>query len=168
MRLRFLLVVLVMGLCALGMGKKKPTLSIRFYTQTTQEDTDSFSAPVTLLDGKQTYVDQIAAISERDIVSVYPFAVPDGTGGCAFKLDDHGTIALDSLSVQKRNSLLIATIAGRQVADLLIDQRVTDGIVTIPGGITTDEMKQILARFPVMGTNKSAKKGRKDVYSIGL
>jgi hypothetical protein len=165
MRIRFLLIPLL-GLCCLGMGKKTPGLSVRFYTQTSQNDSDSFAVPVTLLNGQQTYIDQIASISEHDILAIYPFPVADGSGGCAFKLDDHGTIGLDTLSVAKRGTLLIATIDGRQVADILIDQRVSDGIVTIPGGITTDEMKELLHKYPVLGGKKKLKK--KDVYSAGL
>ena len=59
-------------------------------------------------------------------------------------------------------------INSEQVADILIDQRVTDGIVTIPSGITTDQMKMILKHYPVMGGNKANKKQKKDVYSTGL
>jgi hypothetical protein len=167
MRPRVLL-ILLLGLCSLGMGRKTLPFSIRFYTETTQGDSDSFSVPVTLLNGKQTYIDQIAAVSERDIVAIYPYAVADGSGGCAFKLDDHGTMSLDSLSMAKRGTLLIATINGRQVADLLIDQRVTDGLVTIPGGIQTDEMKVILKKYPLMGGKKAAKKEHRNVFSVGF
>jgi hypothetical protein len=161
-----LLIVLLLGLSCMGMGRKELPLSIRFYTQAAQNDTGSFSAPVTMLNGQQTAVDQIAVISEHDIVGVYPFAVADGSGGLALKLDDHGTLSLDSLSTSKRGTILIATINGRQVADILIDQRVSDGIVTIPAGINTDEMKMILKRYPVIGGKHKAKK--KDVYSTGL
>lgn len=101
MRIRSLL-VLLLGLCCLGMGKPQPAFSIRFYTQSAQGDTDSFSVPVTLLNGQRVYIDQIASISERDIMAVYPFPVADGSGGVALKLDDHGTMSLDSLSVGKR------------------------------------------------------------------
>jgi len=161
-----LLILLLLGMCCLGMGRKALPLSIRFYTEAAQGDTDSFSVPVTLLDGRTAYVDQIAGISERDIVAIYPFPMPDGSGGCAFKLDDHGTMSLDSLSVAKKGTLLIATVNGRQVSDILIDQRVTDGVVTIPSGINTEEMKHILKRYPVMGGKRARKK--KDVYSVGL
>ena len=168
MRQRFLILPLLLGLCCLGMGKKHEPFNIRFYTEAAQGDTDSFSEPLELLNGQQVYLDEIANISERDIVAVYPYPVDDGSGGCAFKLDDHGTDSLDSLSNEKRGSLLIATISGRQVADILIDQRVTDGIVTIPNGITTDEMKIILKKFPIMGSKKAAKKQKKNVFSVGL
>jgi len=168
MRLRFLILP-VLGLCCMGMAKPQSDFSIRFYTQVMQgDDSNSFSAQVTLLNGRQCYVDQIANISERDIVAVYPFPAPDGSGGCALKLDDHGTMSLDSLSVEKKGTLLIATINGRQVADILIDQRVTDGIVTIPSGITVDEMKVILHKYPVIGGKKAVQKSKKDVYSVGM
>jgi hypothetical protein len=166
MRHRFL-VILALGVCCLGMGEKKLPVSVRFYTQTSANDTDSFSTAVTLLNGKQTTVDDIAAISERDIVAIYPFPVADGSGGCAFQLDDHGTIGLDSLSSAKRGTILIATIDGRQIADIMIDKRVSDGIVTIPGGITTDEMKELLKKYPVLGGKKKAKRN-KDGYSAGF
>jgi len=169
MRHRFLLLLLlVLGLCCLGMGKKEPALNIRFYTETAQGDTDSFAVPVTLLNGQKAYIDQVSSISERDIVAVYPFPVADGSGGCALKLDDHGTMSLDSLSVAKKGTILIATINGRQVADILIDQRVSDGVVTIPSGLTTDEMKSVLKKYPVIGGKKAEKKKKKDIYSIGL
>jgi hypothetical protein len=163
-----LLPILFLGLCCMGMGQKKLDLSVRFYTQAARTDSESFAVPVTLLNGQQTYVDVIAAISEHDIVAIYPFAVADGSGGCTFKLDDHGTIALDTLSVTKRGTLLIGTINGRQVSDVLIDQRVSDGILTIPNGITTDEMKQLLKRYPVLGGGGKKKMKKKDVYSVGM
>ena len=152
------LILLLPGLCCLGMGRKELPLSIRFYTQAAQGDTDSFAAPVTLLNGQRAYVDQVAEIAERDIVAVYPFPVADGSGGCAFKLDDHGTMELDSLSVAKKGTVLVAVVNGRQVADILVDRRVSDGIVTIPSGIQTDEMKLILKKYRIIGGKKGRRK----------
>jgi hypothetical protein len=168
--LKRFLPILALGLCCLGMGQKQLPITIRFYTQTSSNDTDSFSANVTLLNGSKTTVDDIAVISEHDIVAIYPFTAQDGSGGCAFKLDEHGTIGLDTVSTEKRGTLLIATINGRQISDIVIDKRVADGIVEIPNGITTDEMKVLLKKYPVLGGGgpgtKKAKK--KDVYSVGL
>jgi len=161
-------IILLLGLCCLGMGAKKLPLSIRFYTLTAQDDTNTFSAPVTLLNGRPAYIDQIAAISERDIAAVYPYTAADGSGGCALQLDQHGTMALDSLSVEKRGSILIATVNGRQLADITIDQRVSNGQLTIPSGIQVNEMKLILKKFPIIGGKKAEKKKKKDIYSIGL
>jgi hypothetical protein len=153
MRRRFFL-ILLLGLCCMGMGKKKPELDIRFYTETSQSDTGAFAAEVTLLTGRRTYLDQVAAISEHDIAGIYPFPAQDGSAGCSFKLDARGTIALDTLSVAKRGTYLVAVIDGRQVVDIMIDQRVSDGIVTIANGITLDEVKQMEKQFSVIGTKK--------------
>jgi hypothetical protein len=166
MRHRFL-PILLLGLCCLGMAQKKPALTVRFYTQTAKSDSDSFSVPVTLLNGRQTYIDEVASISEHDIIAILPAAAADGSGSCTFKLDDHGTIGLDTLSVSKRGTLLIATIDGTQVSDILIDQRVSDGIVEIPNGITTDMMKELLKKYPVIG-DKKRKLKKKDGYSAGF
>jgi hypothetical protein len=168
MRHRLLPIILLLGLCSLGMGKKELPLSIRFYTQTTQGDSDSFSAPVKMLNGKETYVDQVASISERDIAAVQPSVAADGSGACLIQLDDHGTMALDSLSVAKKGSLLLAFINAHQVLDILIDQRVSDGRLWISSGITTAEMKLILKKYPLIGGKKEAKKQKKDIYSTGL
>lgn len=165
MRLR-LLILLLLPLTCLGMGRKQLPLSIRFYTETSEGDTESFAAPVTLLNGKQSYVDQIAHVSERDIIAIYPGVAADGSGSCLFQLDDHGTMALDSLSVAEKGTYLIAVINGDQVADLYIDQRISDGQIFIPSGISVDQMKLILKRYPVIGGKKKPKK--KDVYSVGL
>jgi hypothetical protein len=162
-----ILPILLLGLCCLGMGKKKQDLSIRFYTQASKDDSGSFSVPVTLLNGQQTYLDEIAAISEHDIIAIYPFPMPDGSGGCSFDLDDHGTIALDTLSIAKKGTLLVAAVDGRQVADILIDQRVSTGIVTIPSGLNTDEMKELLKKYPVLGGG-GKKKIKKDPYGSGM
>jgi len=164
MRPRFLL-ILLLGACCMGMGQKKLPLSVRFYVQTSPNDSDSFAVPVTMLNGQRTAIDEIAVISEHDVIAIYPFTAQDGSGGCAFKLDDHGTISLDSLSSAKRGTLLIATIDGQQLADIMIDQRVSDGVVTIPSGITTDQMKELLKRYPILGGKKVKKK---DGYSAGL
>ena len=165
MRYRSLL-ILALGVCCLGMGEKKLPLSIRFYSLTSPNDSDSFSTQVTLLNGRQGTVDDIAEISERDVVAIFPYTAADGSGGCSFQLDPHGTIALDSLSSAKRGSLLIETIDGRQIADILIDRRITDGIVTIPSGLTTDEMKDLLKHYPIIGGK--GKKKKNDGYSSGF
>ena len=164
MRSRFFLVAVLLGLCCLGMGKKKVPFSIRCYTQADKQDTDSFSIPVTLLNGQQVYLDQVSSVSERDIAAIYPFQAADGTMGCGLKLDAHGTIALDTLSVAKRGTLLVETINGRQIADVLIDARITDGVLTIPSGIQPLEMNELKKKFPVIG----GKQRTKSKYDAGF
>lgn len=147
---RFLLPVLAL-LCVAG-GKKEPPLTVRFYAEANRRDSDVFSSPIQLqYPPRQAYVQKIPTISERDILSIYPFQASDGTMGCAFKLDDHGRIAVDSLSVEKRGSSLVAIVNNRQVIDMLIDKRVSDGIITIPRGLTAQEAALLETKFKTIG-----------------
>ena len=168
MRFRVLLPVLLLSVFCLGFGKKTPPLTIRFYTETSEQDTSSFAAVVVLLNGTPTHIDQVAVIAERDILAIYPFTAADGTMGCALKLDTHGTIALDSVTVAKRGSLLVSTINERQVADIMIDARVADGVITIPAGIQPAELKAMKDKFPILGQPEKKKGKGKSKYDDGL
>lgn len=132
-----------MALLALGLiaaGKKEPEVMVRFFTEANAKDTGSFSVPVMFQNPpRRGYISKIPNLSERDVRGIYLFPGNDGTIGCAFYLDEHGTVMLDTLSVEKRGTSLLAIVNGRQVIDMLIDRRVSDGIVTIPRGLTPEE-----------------------------
>ena len=64
-----------------------------------------------------------------------------GIGGFAaqprfFQLDEHGRVALDSLSIERRGSSLFVFINGRLITELEIDKRVADGKIYVPFGLT--------------------------------
>jgi len=61
-------------------------------------------------------------ISEHDVVAFYPYAAANGTYGVLFQLDDHGRIALDALSIERRGSLLFVFINGRPLTELAMEQ----------------------------------------------
>lgn len=154
MRLRFLLLI-PLAILSIAAAKKRPEVTVRFFTETNPQDTNAFATPVTLrYPPRQVYIDKIAAISERDIVGIYPFPAADGTMGCAFKLDEHGRIGLDTLSVEKRGTSLVAVVNGRQVIDMQIDRRVSDGFVTIPNGLTPLEIAMLQKKYKVIGGGK--------------
>lgn len=144
-----------LALLLIAAGKKQPPLTVRFYTEANAKDTSTFAVPVQLQYPPRTaYVSKIAAISERDVVAIYPFQAADGSLGCAFKLDEHGTIALDTLSVEHRGTALVAVVNGRQVIDMLIDKHVTDGIVVIPSGLAPQEILSLKKTFKTIGSQK--------------
>ncbi len=152
---RFLLLSAALLLVA---GAKKPTVPVRFYAETNARDGSSFAQPVALLgSAKQVYVSKVPVLSERDIVGVYPVLAPDGSMGCAFKLDEHGRIALEGMSVEKRGQMLIAVVNGRHVLDMIIDDRKSDGIIYIPRGLEVIEVSLLTKKFPVMGVKKGKK-----------
>jgi|SRR5579862_9164949 len=146
------LCLLLLAASLTAMGKKQPPFSIRFYAEGNPQDTGTFATQIQLLSPpKMVYIQKIPALSERDIIAAYPFDAADGSKGCGFKLDDHGTMMLDSISVEKRGTMLVAVVNGRQVVDLQIDKRISDGIVVIPNGLQPLEIEMIKKRFHMMG-----------------
>ena len=75
----------------------------------------------------------------------------DGTQGVYLKLDNHGTGLLQQHSMERRGRTLIVLLNGRQVSNLLVDRPVTDGIVSIPRGLSAEDITLLTTVFPVLG-----------------
>ncbi|MEI8234871.1 MAG: hypothetical protein WCH57_09330 [Verrucomicrobiota bacterium] len=156
--LRFLLPVLALALMA---AASKPKVTIRFHTEANPKSGAQFTVSATMPDSsRQVTLSKFAEISESDIVAIYPFPASDGTIGCALKLDDHGRVVLDSLSQEYHGTLLFGFVNSRPVAAMLIDRRVSDGIVIIPRGLRPEEVALMRKAFPVLG-EKKGKQGSK-------
>ena len=161
--------LLVVALCSCGdqagaAGRKKrdPTIAIRFHVEVTESD-PTFATKVKVGDPpREITVEKLASISELDIASFYPYKAADGTYSAVLKLDDHGTVTLQTLSEESRGRSLVAAVGGRPVAVFTIDKPVTDGIVFIPRGLTEDNIKQMGASFDLLGKDYEPKKGKKE------
>lgn len=160
-RFRLLLPPLLLPLLALGLlgaAKKKPEVAIRFHLETTAREDDSFAMKVTVQNPtREIYVSRIPVISEQDIVAVFPFTAPDKTAGCAFKLNEHGRLALETMSFDQKGRTVVALVDGRQVANILVDRQITDGIIAIPRGIAGAEIALLSKTFPVLGQPQKKK-----------
>jgi len=151
----FRLALPVLALLLAGFAKQTPPITVRFYSEANSAETDNFETPVKLqFAARRAYVQKIPVISERDVAAIYPFAANDGTMGCAFKLDTGGAAKLDSVSVEMRGTSLVVVVNGRQVTDILIDRRVSDGIISIPSGLTALEIRDLTKKFPVLGAHR--------------
>jgi hypothetical protein len=156
---RWFLLLAVLGVSCLGMGKKKPETTLRVFTEANSQDTDTFATPVIFHNPpRQAYISRIADFSERDVEAIYPFPAPDGTFGCAFKLDEHGKIMLNTLSVERRGSSVVAFVNARQVIDMKIDRPITDGLFVIQYGLAPQEIELLKQKFRVMGEDGKKKK----------
>jgi hypothetical protein len=146
-----------------GSNKKKDVFTIRIHGEASPEDGEKFSVPVTLLDGKKTTLSIMPLLTEHDIKSVYPFKAPDGTGGAYLRLDGHGSNLLTEYSIEKmgRGTILAVMMNGRQVADLVVDAPVRDGIFAITSGITMAEEARLVNAFPLMGQEGNKDQKRK-------
>ena len=127
----------------------------RVHVEANANDTASFSTSIpALFSGKRVAIERIPRISEQDVVAIYPYAAKDGTFGALFQLDEHGRIALDALSIEKRGQLLFVLVNGRAVAELQVDQRVSDGRVYVASGLTKADIDSLKKCWRLIGAKK--------------
>ncbi len=115
---------------------------LRIHVEANAQDTEVFASSIhAKVSGKDVAIEKIASISERDVVGFTAYTVGNGEYSVLLQLDDHGRIALDSLSVEHRGGYLFVFVNGRAVTELQIDKRVSDGKIYIPGGLTAADLK---------------------------
>lgn len=135
-------------------GKDRPCI-FRLHAEANPNDTAAFSSSVkAMFSGKTVAIERMPRLSERDVVAFYPYATSDGNFGALFQLDDHGRIALDALSIERRGTLLFVLINGRAVTELQIDQRVSDGRIYIASGLTKADIEGMKKCWRIIGEKK--------------
>ncbi len=135
---------------------KKPEITVRIHTEADKNDSDTFSIPVNLIyQQRQAYLSKVADISERMIEKILPFPAKDGSWGCVLKLNPQGRIRLENMSGQIRGSAMVIFVTTKfgnhQVADMIVDRVVTDGIITIPRGLSEIEVMLLKRKFKTLG-----------------
>jgi hypothetical protein len=134
---------------------KKPRATLRVHAEGNANDGSSFSTPMTsAVTGRQVVIEKIPTISEQDVAAFKPYVAGDGTFGALFVLDDHGKLALDSLSIEHRGTFVYVFVDGRPVAELQIDRRVSDGKLYIKNGLTNADIELMKKQWPMVGAKK--------------
>ena len=137
-----------------GVAKKRHCM-FRVHAQANPQDTTAFATSVhAQLSGKDVAIEKIPRISEQDVVAFYPYVAVNGTYGVLFQLDEHGRIALDALSIERRGSLLFVFINGRPITELAIDRRVSDGKIYIASGLTAADIDLMKKDWRLIGQKK--------------
>ncbi len=127
----------------------------RLHVEANPQDTATFSTAVRAqFSGRQTAIERMARITEDEVVAFYPYQVAKDNYGALFQLDEHGRIALDTLSVERRGSLLFVFINGRPITELQIDKRVSDGQVYIASGLTKADIELMKKDWRLIGQKK--------------
>lgn len=155
MHLLRLLLLPLLALSFLGMAKKQ-LVSVRFHVEANARDGEPFSVPAKFSNPpRDGFVERIPIVSERDVKAIYPVPAQDGSFGCVFKLDPHGSINLQTISTQRRGASIVAVVSTKsgthQVIDMIIDKPITDGIIFVPRGFTELEMQALSQQFPTLG-----------------
>ena len=122
---------------------------VRLHAQANLRDTSAFASSVRAkLSGKDVAIERIPRISEQDIVAAKPYPHGNGDFGVLLQLDEHGRIALDTLSVERRGGYLFIFINGRAITEMQIDKRVSDGKIYVPSGLTAADIEQMKKDWP--------------------
>ena len=128
---------------------------VRLHVEANLRDTTVFATSVPAkFSGKDIAIERTPRISEQDVVAFYPYTAADKSYGALIQLDDHGCIALDSLSIERRGGLVFVFINGRPITELQIDQRVSDGKIYIASGLTAADIALMKKDWRLIGQRK--------------
>jgi hypothetical protein len=137
---------------------KKPRATLRAHVEGNENDGAAFATQLrSPISGKNIVIEKVPTISERDVVAFYPYDAPDGTFGVLFQLNDHGKLALDTLSLERRSRFLYVFVNGRPAAELQIDRRVSDGKLYVPSGMTAADIELMKKEWRLIGERKKRK-----------
>lgn len=127
----------------------------RLHVEANPRDTTVFATAVPAkFSGKDIAIERTPRISEQDVIAFYPYSAPDKSYGALIQLDDHGRIALDSLSIERRGRLVFVFINGRAITELQIDKRVSDGKIYIASGLTAADIALMKKDWRLIGQRK--------------
>jgi hypothetical protein len=125
------------------------------HAQANPKDTEVFATSVRAhVSGKTVAIEKMPWISERDVIAFLSYPAGNGMYGALLQLDEHGRVVLDTLSVERRGSLLFVFINGRSITELEIDKRVSDGKIYIPFGLTSADIESMKKDWPMIGQRK--------------
>lgn len=145
--------LLVLSVLATAEGRP-PRTTLRAHLEANSHDGPVFSSSIRTQSGREITIQKTPALSEHDVVAMTPYRANDGTFGALLQLDAHGQLALDTLSVERRGTHLHIYVNGRPVSEMLIDQRVKDGKLYLPSGLTAPEIAQMQKDWPTRARKK--------------
>ena len=144
----------LIGLLAISLCEGTPRhCTLRAHTEANANGGSVFTAQI-FVAGKTVTVEKIPAISENDVVAFQVYPAADGTHGVLLQLNEHGRLALDSLSIERRGSSLFIFVNGRPMTALQIDRRVSDGKIYIASGLTTNDIELMKKDWRLLGPRK--------------
>lgn len=133
----------------------KPRTTLRAHLEANARDGNAFSSKLRSgVTGKKIVIQKTPTISEQDVVAFAPYRAADGSFGVLLELDDHGKLALDTLSIERRGTYLYVFVNGRPTAELFIDRRVSDGKLYVASGLTEKDIALMKKDWRLIGHRK--------------
>lgn len=154
MRKLWLSALLVLALVSLGLTKER-RCTLRVHTEANARDGATFASEMPAqFFGRQVVLARTPVLSENDVVAFRAYRKADGRFGALLQLDDHGQLALDTLSMEQRGRSLFVFLNGRPLTELQIDKRVSDGRLYLPGGLSAADIQLMEKRWPLLGKHR--------------
>ncbi len=132
----------LLGLAALSLADAKQYSTFRVHAEANASNGPVFSTQLKF-SGRQVTIEKVPTISENDVTGIQTYRAADGTRGVLFQLNEHGRLALDSLSVDRRGGSLFVFINGRPITELQIDGR-----IYIASGLTPGDVELLKKDWP--------------------
>jgi hypothetical protein len=130
------------------LGHAKQHSTFRVHAQANASSGPVFSTQLNFL-GRTVTIEKVPTFSEKDVTGFRSYRAGDGSFGALFELNEHGRLALDSVSVDRRGGWLFVFVNGRPITELQIDRRVSDGKIYIPSGLTAADLELLKKDWPV-------------------
>jgi hypothetical protein len=146
----------IIGLMAVAICHGKQShCTLRLHTGANTNDGAVFSTQIRAqFSGRTAVIQKMPAISEQDVVAFQVYPATDGIWGALFHLNDHGRLALDTLSVERRETLLFIFVNRRPTTEPQIERRVSDGKSYIASGLTSNDIELIKKEWRLIGPRK--------------
>jgi hypothetical protein len=127
----------------------KPKCAVRVHVEANATDGEVYSSQAASpRTGRPVVIEKIPTISENDVTGCAIYPAADGSYGALFQLNDHGKLALDTLSVERRGRFVYVFVNGRGLAELQIDKRITDGKLYLASGLTAQDVELMKKTWP--------------------
>jgi hypothetical protein len=137
----------LIGLVAASPGEAKTHSMFRVHAEANPRNGPVFSTQLKFL-GRMVTIEKVATLFENDVTGFQTYRATDGTHGALFQLNEHGRLALDTASVERRGGLLFVFINGRPITELRVDRRVSDGKIYIASGLTANDIALMKKDWP--------------------
>ena len=137
-------VLLLSALLPLLLGfSSKPKYTITFHAEADEMDPRKTMFPMQL-EGRSMMFKIIPEISQVNVAAFHPFDSTTGPDkGVALQLDFRGSGALEMVTRTRQGQILLAMVNGKPVDYVVIDQVITNGLITIWQGVSDETIKQM-------------------------
>ena len=143
------------GLFLASVFAKGRHCTLRVHAEANANDGAVFSTAIrSQFSGKKVIIEKTPSLSELDVVAFRPYPASDGSYGVLLQFDDHGKMALDALSIERRGSFLFIFVNGRAVTELQVDRRVSDGQIYLPSGLSPKDVELMRKDWRIIGERK--------------